>query len=357
MARVDEFGRTFHQREWTAQYVKVEERDDEGDIIPECAFSSSAGGDVGELRDVEDHDSDMESDIEDYITPITDPVECQYDASELAIDSKIDQVMSYSCDAEVREMVAQGFEVCGAEMVEHKRVRFVDEKPCDGDIVDNDGRDGCSSALQNEPNTRNSMRAMYLEGTIGSAQIAMLKELGVYDAVLDALPMADTACNIMTSEDPEVLSMEDWIETDILLTLDSGCCDHICDISDAPGYANFLEPSPGSQRGQRFVVGNGDRVKNQGQIRLRMKSQDASGSLMNGIFQVAEITRPLMSVSKLCDQDMTCIFEKSHARIVGPDGTTVARFDRDGGLYTCTMKLRKPVTGVGDKSGFARPVP
>ena len=88
-----------------------------------------------------------------------------------------------------------------------------------------------------------------------------------------------------------------------------------------------------------------------------MRSQDDSGSLMNGIFQIAEITRPLMSVSKLCDQDMICIFEKSHARIVGPDGATVARFERDGGLYTCTMKLRKPVTGVGDKSGFARPVP
>ena len=158
--------------------------------------------------------------------------------------------------------------------------------------------------------------------------------------------MADAACNILVSEDPAVMALDDWVETDILLTLDSGCCDHICDLSDAPGYAHFMEPSPGSQSGQRFVVGNGDRVKNQGQVRLRMKSIDAAGSLMSSTFQVAEIIRPLMSVSKMCDQDMSCIFEKMHARIVAPDGSTVARFERDGGLYTCTMILGRLTRAV-----------
>ena len=118
-----------------------------------------------------------------------------------------------------------------------------------------------------------------------------------------------------------------------------------------------MEPSPGSQRGQRFVVGSGDRVKNQGQVRLRMKSTDAVGSLMSSTFQVAEITRPLMSVSKICDQGMSCLFEKTHARIVAPDGSTVAKFERDGGLYTCTMKLRKPQVDKGSTAGFPRPIP
>jgi hypothetical protein len=81
---------------------------------------------------------------------------------------------------------------------------------------------------------------------------------------------------------------------------------------------------------------------------------------MSSIFQVAEITRPLMSVSKICDQDMVCIFEKTHARILDGDGNVVARFERDGGLYTCTMKLRRPddpsptEPDPGNESGFAR---
>ena len=150
----------------------------------------------------------------------------------------------------------------------------------------------------------------------------------------------------------------DWVETDIVLTLDSGCCDHILDLADAAGYAGALSPSAGSKRGQRLIVGNGERVPNRGQVKLKMKSKD-DGVLMSSIFQVAEITRPLMSVSKICDQDMICIFEKSHARIVDGSGNVVARFERDGGLYTCTMKLRKPddpspTEPPGNDSPFAR---
>ena len=86
-----------------------------------------------------------------------------------------------------------------------------------------------------------------------------------------------------------------------------------------------------------------------------MQGKDAHGLLMSSVFQVAEITRPLMSVSRICDQDMICIFEKTHARIVTQQGETVARFERDRGLYTCVMKLRKPDPVENNASGFARP--
>ena len=173
------------------------------------------------------------------------------------------------------------------------------------------------------------------------------------DSVLGVLP--DSALIMTAEDDPFVMSLEDFVETDILLTLDSGCCDHIVDMADAPGYAAVLHPSPGSQRSQKFVVGNGDRVANQGQIKLRMKSKADDGILMSSIFQVAEITRPLMSVLRICDQGMSCIFEKTHARVVDGHGNTVARFERDGGFYTCTMRLRRPE--ARNETGFARPVP
>ena len=173
------------------------------------------------------------------------------------------------------------------------------------------------------------------------------------EAVLSTVSNDD--CMVITVDhDPAVMNVDDFVETDIVLTLDSGCCDHICDLGDVPGYAQSVEPSPGSSRGQRFIVGNGDRVKNQGQVKLRMKGKNAEGLLMNSVFQIAEITRPLMSVSRICDQDLRCVFEKTHATIETPDGKTVARFERDGGLYTCTMKLRKP-DAKNSTSGFGRP--
>ena len=149
------------------------------------------------------------------------------------------------------------------------------------------------------------------------------------------------------------MAMEDFVETDILLTLDHGCCDHICDIADAPGYAAVLSPSPGSHRGQRFIVGSGERVPNKGQVRLRMKSKDDDGFLMSSIFQNAEITGPLMSVSRISDQNMICIFEKDHARINDQSRKIVGRCEQDGGLYTCTTKQRRPEPN--HVSGFARP--
>ena len=91
-------------------------------------------------------------------------------------------------------------------------------------------------------------------------------------------------------EDPAVMSMEDFVGTDILLTLNSGCCDHIVDMADTPGYACVAHPSAGSQRGQKFVVGSEDRVSNKGQIKLRMRSKDEHGLLMKSVFQVAQIT-------------------------------------------------------------------
>ena len=80
------------------------------------------------------------------------------------------------------------------------------------------------------------------------------------------------------------------------------------------------------------------------------------------MFQVAEITRPLMSVSRICDQGLECLFTKEGAKILTQSGETVATFQREGGLYTATMRLKapKPVddpsVATGNSSGFARPL-
>ena len=50
----------------------------------------------------------------------------------------------------------------------------------------------------------------------------IMQELGVLDDVLEVLPIPSAM--IMTSEeDPALMALEDLVETDIFLTLDSGC--------------------------------------------------------------------------------------------------------------------------------------
>ena len=53
------------------------------------------------------------------------------------------------------------------------------------------------------------------------------------DSVLDILP--DFALIMTAEEDPAVMALEDFVETDIILSLDSCCYDHIVDMADAPG--------------------------------------------------------------------------------------------------------------------------
>ena len=125
----------------------------------------------------------------------------------------------------------------------------------------------------------------------------------------------------------------------IELTLDSGCCEHVLDVADAPGYAHFISESPGSKRGQRFIVGNGERVPNAGQVRLNM---ECAGIPLQSIFQVASVTRPLMSVGRVCDQGLKCIFDQDKALVVGKDGEEICRFERKGGLYVARLKLKSP---------------
>ena len=95
----------------------------------------------------------------------------------------------------------------------------------------------------------------------------------MFDDILDVLPIP---CALITTseEDPTVMALEDFVETDILLTLDSGCCDYFVDTAHAPWYDAVLHPSPGSQRNQQFVVGSGERVANKGADQAAHEDQE-----------------------------------------------------------------------------------
>ena len=107
-----------------------------------------------------------------------------------------------------------------------------------------------------------------------------------------------------------MLQVGDWIDIDLEMVLDSGACEHVLDSEHAPGYA--VCESPGCRRGQGFVVGSGARVPNVGQVQLNLEMGSADGTIRNlaSTFQAAEINRPIMSVSKICDAGLTCVFKK-----------------------------------------------
>jgi hypothetical protein len=138
----------------------------------------------------------------------------------------------------------------------------------------------------------------------------------------------------------------EWTDVEFEVALDSGAQDHVCDDADTPGY--ILEESPGSSRGACFVVGNGSRIHNQGQKILNLEPEDDESKTLKSCFQIAKVTRPLMSVGKICDGGMQVVFTDKTATIKAPDGKTVCVFTRKpGGLYICKMRLKQPFPRQG----------
>ena len=53
---------------------------------------------------------------------------------------------------------------------------------------------------------------------------------------------------------------------------------------------------------------------------------------LQSTFQMAEVSRPLMSISKICDQGYACLFTKDGAQILDRDRRTVCQFGRSNDL-------------------------
>ena len=204
----DSFGQDANQLEWTHFYMPVDEYDSDGDLMPDGAFSESDNGDVA-------NPSDVNEPVEDYDSEIDDP-------------STFSEFVDDVDDTEMQQLVQQGFEVCRCEHVEGNQ---------------SGGSHGRRCALR-EPDTQVEPRLRYLERSVGAGKVARMQELGVLDSVLDVLP--ESALIMTAGEDPPVMALEDFVETDILLSLDSGCCERIIDMADASAYAAVLRPSPGS---------------------------------------------------------------------------------------------------------------
>ena len=167
------------------------------------------------------------------------------------------------------------------------------------------------------------------------------------DIVLNFLDSEDCELNVASNEEQE------FLEVLFEAALDSGAGDHVAKQGDAPGYK--VEESWGSRVGQNFIGAGGHRMKNQGQIKLMLRAPNGDrGKDIRTTVQCADVTRPLLSVSKICDAGMKVTFDQEKAVIIDQKGKEVCRFMRKKGLYVASMKIRNPNYKPKDKSFAGR---
>ena len=156
--------------------------------------------------------------------------------------------------------------------------------------------------------------------------------------------------SIMVSVDYAISSNINSAEEtrEMIVALDSGAVDHVLATDDLPSSAEICELT-GARIGKSFVAANGQPMQTFGECTL--ECEDATGTSIAS-FAVTEVSRPLQSVSRICDQDYEVLFTKIEAKVRDPrTGRFVATYPRRGGLYTRTVKVR-----AGKKlDGTARP--
>ena len=168
---------------------------------------------------------------------------------------------------------------------------------------------------------------------------------------LSFLPVSSLQlCETADADGLEINMNEDWCDVEFEVGLDSGSKDHVCDEADTPGYV--LESSPGSSRGQFFIVGNGGRLPNMGQNILNIEPESDGSTSLKSCFQIARATRPLMSACEICDSGMKVEFADTKAIVKAPQGSKVCAFERKPGrLYIYKMRLKQLFPWQGSVAG------
>ena len=151
-----------------------------------------------------------------------------------------------------------------------------------------------------------------------------------------------------------LLATEDSI--DIEPAADSGAVDHVAGPKHIPGSTMVVTTADTRD----FRSANNGVINNHGEATIELE-QDG-GPTMSSTVQVADVSRPLHSVGRICDgpgagQEKEMLFMKGEAVVV-PAGTfsrllasvtPLVRYKRSGGLYVAKMKARTKA------SGFTRP--
>ena len=121
------------------------------------------------------------------------------------------------------------------------------------------------------------------------------------------------------------------------VAIDSGAGSHVMAPGDLEGYT--LEPSPASIRGKGFIAANGGKIDNLGQCHLKLADPNGGEGLRTTV-QIAEVSRPLMSVSQICDaHSENEVRFNAKEGVVMRNGRVLTRYPRSGGLYVAELEV------------------
>ena len=153
-----------------------------------------------------------------------------------------------------------------------------------------------------------------------------------------------------TAESPKILSpfMGNKPDangyTSVTSVMDSGASESVAPASMCPLYP--VKPSVGSLAGQKYLSASDDLIPNLGEQHLPVVTETGREGVVK--YQIAEVSRPLTSVSEICDAGGQVVFGKNGGVIVNLTTGAETPFHRENGVYTLQMWV-KPQAGFAGR--------
>ena len=126
--------------------------------------------------------------------------------------------------------------------------------------------------------------------------------------------------------------------------MDSGAAECVCPKSMAPHFK--VEDTVASTSGVYYTSANGGKIVNAGQQTIPVAFEN--GMKCMAVFQVCEVSRPLMTVAKICEMGNRVWFGQGGGVIMNLQSGSITRFENKDGVYVFPMWI-PPLSEVAGK--------
>ena len=128
------------------------------------------------------------------------------------------------------------------------------------------------------------------------------------------------------------------------ITIDSGAAVCVAPPSWCPQYKT--QQSAGSRMGVQYVTASGNKIKNEGEKRIKIQTK--AGDVRQMTFQIAKVTKPLCSVSKICEKGHAVVFDESGSYIKHKRTGKIIPPKKERGVYVMDAAIMRQASWMND---------
>ena len=144
----------------------------------------------------------------------------------------------------------------------------------------------------------------------------------------------DGILNMAWKSEPEMWNNQRWKKVKSIM--DSGASAPVAPPDMLPNVT--VRESPGSKRGQKFSSASKHKLKNLGEQRILACTEE--GEDMEILFQIADISKPLVSISSICERGNRVLFGRAGGVVINNKSGKQIPFYKENGVYVLSMWMQ-----------------